>query len=97
MTFEYVVKNIAIKGIITPLIYLGFAFALLYFFWGLVGLIRDTGNKIDHTKNRDRIIWGIVGLAAMVSVWGLVGIVLNTVFPGGVPSAANPPIITAPR
>lgn len=44
--------------------------ALLGFFWGLVKFI--WGGDGDKEKAKSTMIWGIVALFVMVSVWGLV-------------------------
>ena len=45
--------------------------ALLAFFWGVAQFIWGGEDKRDEGKQK--MIWGIVGLFVMVSVWGLVG------------------------
>lgn len=52
--------------------------ALLYFLWGCVEYIRDASNEKGRAEARIRILHGILGLFAIVSVWGLVGIIQNT-------------------
>lgn len=46
------------------------ALALLAFFWGLVGFLFGGPEKKDDAKTM--MIWGVVALFVMVSVWGLV-------------------------
>lgn len=52
--------------------------ALLGFFWGLVKYIfaAGDGEKIDEGKSL--MIWSVVALFVMVSVWGLVGFIGRT-------------------
>lgn len=50
--------------------------ALLGFFWGLVQYI--WGGAESKEKGRDRMIWGVIALFVMVSVWGLVALIGNT-------------------
>ena len=49
------------------------AIALLVFFWGIVKFIfaGEEGKK----EGKSLMIWGLVGLFIMVSVWGLVGFI----------------------
>ncbi|MES2953682.1 MAG: hypothetical protein V4674_03950 [Patescibacteria group bacterium] len=57
---------------IIPLI---FAYALLMFLWGVVSYIQ----KPDLAEQaKQKILYGVFGLAAMVSVWGLVNLVVRT-------------------
>ena len=46
--------------------------AVLVFFWGLAKFIRNSGNEKSHTDGRNLMIWGVIGLFVMVTVWGLV-------------------------
>ena len=49
-----------------------FALAVLYFFWGLAQYILNAGNEVAQTDGRSKMIWGIVALFVMASIWGLV-------------------------
>jgi hypothetical protein len=46
--------------------------ALLGFFWGLAKFIFAAGDEGKRDEGKKVMIWGIVGLFVMVSVWGLV-------------------------
>lgn len=48
------------------------ALALLYFFYGLAQFILASGDEESRKKGKSIMIWGIVALFVMVSVWGLV-------------------------
>ena len=52
--------------------------ALLVFFWGLVKFINNAGSEDAKEEGRRLMIWGIVALFVMVSVWGLVNIMTGT-------------------
>jgi len=59
------------------------ALGVLYFVWGVVSyVIGDEGEA--KKKGRDRIIYGIIGLACIVGLWGLVNIVVSTFDLGGI-------------
>lgn len=60
---------------IIPLI---FALAMATFIWGVVQYVINNDDESKKTKGKQFMIWGIIGLAVMVSVWGLVGILGNT-------------------
>jgi hypothetical protein len=47
--------------------------ALLLFLWGLVKFIMAAGNEEARASGKQIMIWGIVALFVMVTVWGLVG------------------------
>ena len=61
-----------IGRIINLLIPIVFALALLYFFWGLAQYILNSGDEAAQAEGRNKMIWGIVALFVMASVWGLV-------------------------
>lgn len=53
------------------------ALAVVYFVWGVISfLIANTEEA--KTTGRDRIIYGIVGLAIIIGMWGLVNLLRNT-------------------
>jgi len=61
---------------VIPLI---FALATITFFWGAVQfLIIGAGDEQKRTQGKQLMIWGIIALVVMVSVWGLVKIVGST-------------------
>ena len=47
-----------------------FSLALLYFFWGLAKFVMGGGE--DKEKGKNIMIWGIVALLIMASVWGII-------------------------
>ena len=64
-----------IGRIINLLIPIVFALALLYFFWGLAQYILASGDAAKLEEGRNKMIWGIVALFVMASVWGLVAFI----------------------
>lgn len=61
-----------ISGIISSIIPILVALALIYFFWGLIKFILQSGDAKDEGKKY--MIWGIIALFVMVSVWGIVNL-----------------------
>jgi len=57
--------------------------ALIVFIIGVVRFIANGDNEEKRKEGRQFIIWGIVGLFVIVSVWGLVSVLQNTFFDGG--------------
>ncbi len=76
MTFAQFVGAI-VQNVLTPLIWLVTALALLYFLWGALQLITADGEE-KHKEAIKKITYGLVGLAVIVGVWGLVNIILST-------------------
>lgn len=49
--------------------------ALVVFIWGIVKLIAAAGNPQEITKAKGIITWGIIGLAVMASLLGIIAII----------------------
>lgn len=69
----YVTK--IINNSIIPLI---FALALAMFIWGVVQFVLNSDEEAKKEKGRQFMLWGIIALTVMVSVWGLVAILGKT-------------------
>ena len=64
---------------------------VLYFVWGVVQYVIGDDEEAK-SKGKNRIIYGLIGLAVIVSVWGLVNILADTLGTGrgtGAPSDIN--------
>lgn len=48
------------------------AAAVIFFLWGVFQFVMAAGDDEARAKGRNHIIYGIIGIAVMVSVWGLV-------------------------
>lgn len=88
-----VLEEVAVLiGLATPIVV---ALALLAFFWGLAMYIFSFGgdSKDDSKKKgRDIMIWGILALFIMVSVWGIVNVIAET-FLEGTPNTIEVPTV----
>ena len=67
------------QKIVNVLVPIVFTIALLVFFWGLAKFILSAGDEEARKGGRQVMIWGIIAIAVMASVWGLVGW-LQTIF-----------------
>lgn len=66
-----------ITGLLGSILPILVSLGVIYFIWGVVQYF--IGNTEEAKKNgRNRIIYGIIGLAIIVSVWGLVAILNQT-------------------
>ena len=59
------------------------ALAVLYFFWGLAQYVLNSANEDKKEEGRNIMIWGIIALFVMVSVWGLIRMLQTTFGVGG--------------
>ena len=67
--------------------------AVVWFVWNVFRYM-IAGGEDEKTKAKKEMIWGIVALFVMVSVWGLVGILQATFVPvNPVPPPAPPLLI----
>jgi hypothetical protein len=55
--------------------------AIVVFFMGLVRYISQSGDAKGHAEGRERIIWSLVAIFVLVSIWGILE-VMNTAFFG---------------
>ena len=62
----------AIARLVGALVPILITLALVVFFFGLVRYLWGAGGKGDHSKGKNLMIWGLVSLFVMVSVWGIV-------------------------
>ncbi|HEY4479656.1 MAG TPA: hypothetical protein VI981_04875 [Candidatus Paceibacterota bacterium] len=67
----------SVRRIVNMLIPLAFAIALLVFFWGLAKFILASGNEEAKDTGKRIMIWGIIALFVMASVWGIVAFIGN--------------------
>jgi len=63
-----------ILGAVVPVL---IALGVVYFVWGVVSYMIG-GDEEAKKKGRDKIIYGIIGLAVIIGVWGLVNILTRT-------------------
>ena len=53
------------------------ALTLIWFFWGLFNYVKEAGSK-SHESGRRTMIAGLLALFVMVSVWGIIRLMQNT-------------------
>jgi uncharacterized membrane protein YidH (DUF202 family) len=73
-------------GYIVPII---IGFALIAFLWGILKYLVSGSDEKQREESKMFMLWGIIGLAVMVSVWGLVSILAN-LFGMHIPSGISP-------
>ncbi len=72
------------RQIINPLILVLFALAFVQFFWGLFVFFKAKQEEKDLTQGKQSILWGIIGMVIMVSVFGIIQLMLGTIGVGDV-------------
>ena len=88
---------VVMSNFINALIPFIISIGLVLFLIGIVQYITAGGDEEKRKAARDIIVFGIIALFVMVSVWGFVNILGKTFFPSGgttlpnyIPTAPNP-------
>lgn len=65
-----------LNTVVVPVI---FAFAFAAFVWGVVNyFFLSSGDETKRAEGRQFVLWGILGMVVLFSVWGFVNLVLST-------------------
>lgn len=67
-----------ITEIVNPLILLLMGLAAVFFLWGVVQMIMNSGSPEAQEQGKKHMMYGIIGLVIMVGVFGILNILLNT-------------------
>lgn len=73
--------NKILAGAVWPFVGFVFALAIAIFLYGLMEFALGADNEEKRSKGKQHIVWGIIGLFIMFSVWGIISIIMN--FVGG--------------
>jgi len=86
------VNSLATKltGIGTLVTYLLVALAVIFIVWNVVMFMVRADDPEGRGEARSKVIWGVVGLAIILSIWGIVGILTRT-FATTAPTGSNIP------
>ena len=82
---------IAVLRLLIPIV---FSLAVIYFFWGLAKFILAAGDEEARAAGKQIMLWGVVAIFVMASVYGLVTLLGSIV---GVAPVTNQIIPTVPR
>lgn len=66
------------SNLLNALIGILITLAIVVFFWGLVKYLLSGGATEDAHKGIHQMIWGVVAIFVMVSIWGLIGLLQRT-------------------
>lgn len=79
-----------ISALITSAVPIIIGLALIGFLWGLATYIFKAGDETAKEEGKKIMLWGVIILFVMVSIWGIVAILQRTFGTGGV---TNPPVM----
>jgi hypothetical protein len=74
-------------GLLNLVIPVIFGLALVYFFWGTSQFILNAGDAKARDEGKQKMIWGIIALFVMVSIYGILSLVGSLV---GIPVQTGP-------
>jgi len=69
---------IKFDGFMQAAVWIMVSVAIIFIVWNGIQFIRFGGDSDKRGEYQSAIMWGIVGLAVILSIWGLVFIVKNT-------------------
>lgn len=52
--------------------------AVAGFIWGIIQYFLNPDNEEKRKKGKSFMIWGLIALFVMISIWGLVGVLTST-------------------
>lgn len=84
---------ITLQDWVKALVPLAIGVAVIVFIWGMIVFIGNSGSEEKRAEGRQRMIWGVIALFAIVSVWGLVGFVRESILG---PGSENPNVPKSP-
>jgi hypothetical protein len=70
MTLSDVIKNFTDIG--SALLPFLASLAFVYFVWGVTGFIRAASSEKGVGDAKKGLVWGIVGLFVLFSIWGII-------------------------
>lgn len=65
-------------NIISPLLGLLFTVSFLIFVYGIVKMIMNAEDSDERTSGKNSILWGVVGMAIMISGYGIIRLISST-------------------
>jgi len=66
------------QHVLNPIIIFLFTVAVLVFVVGIVRFIASAGDEAGRERGKRSMMWGIVGLFIMISVYGIIRLILAT-------------------
>jgi hypothetical protein len=75
------------------------ALALVLFLWGAFRYVYKSADAHGKGADKEALLWGLIALFVLLSVWGILRILTNTFLGGstGAPRSLNQPIDSRPN
>lgn len=63
------------ESILQPMVTFLMAAAVAYFLYGMMKFVKDQSSEEAQGEGKKHMLWGVIGLAIMVSVWGILNFI----------------------
>lgn len=77
MTLNTFVSGL-ISDLVQPVVGLMLAGAIFFLIWNVFKVITQSNKPDELAQLKSRVIWGLVAITVMASVWGLVALILGS-------------------
>ena len=64
--------------VLQPVMTVVFAAGFFLFIWGLVKFLWNVEDGSGQIEGKSHIVWGVVGMFVMVSIWSIIALLDNT-------------------
>ena len=96
------IQTVLLQQIVSPIIWFLLIVAVIYFLWGIAMYIWKGASPQARIDGQKHMLWGILGIGIMISVFGILSFVFNTVTNNGQAQGinnqkVNPPSILDPN
>ncbi|MFA5830669.1 MAG: pilin [Candidatus Paceibacterota bacterium] len=68
-----------IGNIVNLLVPIVSTLVVIFFFWGLAMYVLAAGDEEKAKEGKSIMIWGVLALFVMVTIWGIIGFMQNTI------------------
>ena len=68
-----------ITHIVNPIVMLMFAVGLVVFAYGVIEMITHQSDENARAKGKSHMLGGVIGMFIMLSAWGIINLIANTV------------------
>ena len=75
---DELIVNIS-DDILNPLVWIFAGAATIYFLWGVFEFIRDYDSPEARSTGAQHMLWGIIGMFIMFSVFGIMNLIGDTI------------------
>lgn len=71
-----------LQSIIAGIVPIIISFGVVVLLWGIAKYIREADQPQKREEGRQLIVYGIISIFVMVSMWGLINLIVSTIFGG---------------